>query len=334
MKSLNKLTINFIKNFTNIRKTITIKMCIIIALTSFIAAFNFLDSEAISESLVNDTLFRENNAYLFTSEERITKTIFFLSGIEGLYKALESAEFGINFLVDTQITIGKEITALADQTSQARNHAEYLLIAVSVLQLILAITHDSTTFILNILLIIFLSFFILSYWKKFFLFTFSKKLTYWLSILFINIHLIIPYSIHVAALFSHTITTTYTDKHLNNLDNLHKQITAITQNNFQEKTSEDSIDNKKSTTSLEEKHTNFREKQAKSLLKKFEIIHVNFDKYLRYFYSNWYKHLLYELLSVFVIPFTLIITIILYFRSIYSKLFLNEATNTLQHTTS
>ena len=156
----------------------------------------------------SDRLYEANMAYLSGIEEQAQKNIIELAEAQSVLNVLQSSDVGISFIVKFQVGIGKELATLTNLIDRAilGNLFEASLAYFSSMLLMLS---DAISPILLIALLAAISY---ACFSRLFIpihFKYSKlghKALQLTLTLFLTLHILLPYSIHTAAMISNQLT--------------------------------------------------------------------------------------------------------------------------------
>lgn len=163
------------------------------------------------ENSINHALFEQsqlnltNTRYLQTLRTSLTEELIVLKEITALLSTIETSQFGFSIIVDATITIGKEVSSLTDLTKRGSLYLEIAIVATEVLILLSHLTHYILPMIVFFILIS-LALRSFSKWLDYSNIQLEcAKLLKVLTMWFVILHFVIPYSIHFAAAVSHHI---------------------------------------------------------------------------------------------------------------------------------
>ena len=274
---------------TSDRHLVTGVLCLIILIL-----IHLFDNSFFSVILEQDSLNKQNLKYLTDLRNNSIENYTLLAGIHSLLLTIESSHLGFSIIVDANVKIGNEITALTLLANRGKLYFEVFTVASEMTVLIIYLTYFVIPIIFKATLF------------SGSLYGFSKwlnrrnsptlffKVTRLGIFLLVILHFSIPYSVHLAA-----ITSEYLEgKQDTHMQQYAKHIHA---------------------EYVGGKQTESNTSRAKSALDKSESIVSDIENKVASFFRYISQYLLHKILTVLIIPILLFVGLYLIARYIIIK---------------
>ena len=94
---------------------------VLVCLTLFLYSLTE-HADKLSSYIIHDKLYMSNQAYLYNIEKRTVANFVRLSAINSTLSTMKSSTIGISFIIETNLTIGKELEHLESLYFKANFH--------------------------------------------------------------------------------------------------------------------------------------------------------------------------------------------------------------------
>ncbi|PJE80438.1 hypothetical protein CI610_00573 [invertebrate metagenome] len=153
-------------------------------------------------------LFRSNEFFLSVAITRAKDMLLAFSGLHSGLLVLQSGEFGINFVVDANIQVGNAVAQLTDIVSYGRDFSLFGLVALHIIETIIAIVQNMTPWLivaaeLGVLMIVTADIWLYRSHKWHMAFV---RIGEAILLLFLLCVIIFPLSIHLVHRFSNSVS--------------------------------------------------------------------------------------------------------------------------------
>ncbi|MCY7295013.1 hypothetical protein [Alteromonas sp. a30] len=199
----------------------------------------------------NETLLTANQHYLKGVEQQALDELILLVEVTTLLDIAESSQIGVSFIADYNVTVGQLLKELNQGLKQGIDVTMGSIVAVRVLGLLAQSAHFLSPYLMWLCLIFWTLYALLAMVRE-------KKLipqrvlinarliTRHTTLLFIVVHLLLPYSIHFSALASEQISSKLQLSSQANLSQLHGSLLSFTAGHKLEERAKSSIHHLKS----------------------------------------------------------------------------------------
>ncbi len=193
-----------------------------------IATMNPLVSQVFKNLFSQDSLIHQNEAYLKGLAQEDEKQLLQLAEIRSLLYVLQSGDMGISFIVQANVEVGQALAPLSHVTDRT---FEVVFTSLSATTFLRWFSELSEFIAPTIGMISLVSLFLFSLYSFGSLInprihTALKRITELSLLLFVMVHLLLPYSIHGAALISDTLYKDLRSVNRNNLTNMHQSLSS------------------------------------------------------------------------------------------------------------
>lgn len=191
---------------------------------------NIVTDNAAVESIINEplsnTLVHSNQQYLKQIEQEAIDDFLLLTEISVFLDLVQSSQVGVSFIAEFKVTVGNAISGLNHGIKRAQEITLASAAATKIIQLISQIADYISPTLLQLSLWVWLLYFILDVFKTSGEVPLSmrlgiKHIATSLSICFLVMHLILPYSIHLSAVTSKILHADLKADNRSKLSNLH-----------------------------------------------------------------------------------------------------------------
>lgn len=259
---------------------------------------HYQKDSTLTDFFTQDKLYQQNQAYLYDVERRSVGNFVRLASIHSTLSAMQSSQVGISFIIETQITIGKELDELTQLTASGARYSSYAVAAGIALQNILLFSRDIAPLILNLFLLMVCIYSISGIlgWKCVLIKSIRMgRATLQFLLLF---HLVIPYSVHLSAYLTHSISNEHQVESSRYFEQVHEEYIGH-------------------TTSKNVK------KRAHTLVGRVESVLKKIEHKVESFLINIIKYFVSELITTIIIPIGLLYSLFRLMRRLTDKYLLH-----------
>ena len=248
----------------------------------------------LRQFFTEDSLFAENSAFINKAEEDVTLGFVKLAALEGIFDTISTARVGVEFFVDANIVIGKQIGILRQLAEKGLYYSGIAAMGVALLKVMTYIAHSATPYLFYLTLLFTLSYAVIS------LLGFheaKRKVFIGLRLMlgfFVFAHLVIPYTVHATAFASVPLTDSQSKPAVKLFSRIHGDLSA----QYKGKGSQD---------------------QAKSLINNVESLSARLEQNVRTLFVSVTRYLIAEVVATIVIPFGLMALLALLTRSLFLR---------------
>ncbi len=215
--------------------------------------------QPLRNDLIQDKLSLSNQAYLKQAKRKAMDDLLVLAEMSAFLNVIGSSEVGISFIADFNVKVGQ---ALHELTKVVERAAEICLVSMMSIETIsvIAIASDGLApIILQISLWSIFAYLLFDFISKKTaipgsVITRLRKISMASLLVFICLHLILPYSIHLSSIASHHLINKNRVENSNNLSAIHGHLLLKGQEKELRKKAEHSIRHLKNSTSRDLKN--------------------------------------------------------------------------------
>lgn len=254
-------------------------------------------SSTVNAYFSQHQLMQSNLEYLTELEKKDRNDLLLLAGIDGFLSLVDSSELGVSFIVDAKIQVGSILSPLMDVTKNAFESTLASLFLTVGMQEVLSLVAWLSPYFAKLLLFLISVYCLLSVnpsksnWFRIHV----KSMVKYVSIIFVTLHLLIPYSVHFSAQVDKAVYQSLSSDISNDLENLHHEIVS-----------------KNDTTDVKQK--------AENTIKNLERMLLNIPEKTEALISYYSGKVIFGFLRMILLP-SLMILMLIFFTGFYSKRF-------------
>lgn len=190
-------------------------------------ALLYLQKDTMSaQSKTMSTLTHQNMLYLLHSEQTAMDEILTVTEINMVLDVVASSQIGVSFIADFNVTVGQALHRLSIVLERAEVALLISVAAISALQWLTYIAETYAFYLLGLGLAIRVAYHILCWLNQTItlptaLIVNTKHLSYDVLMVFVALHLVLPYSIHMGAAVDKKLTQHFIENKRTQLTNIH-----------------------------------------------------------------------------------------------------------------
>ena len=256
---------------------------------SVLAYGQFEHSNKVIDYFVKDTLYQSNQRYLSELEKTSLDNFVRLSAINATLSTMQSGVVGFSFIVETKLTIGEELKQFESLSEKGVEYSSFVTFSSVVMRYISSLAKNLTIPLFFLLLTVGCVYGLMGMLNIKFLIAKSFAILRPVLVLFIGLHLVIPYAIHGSDYLSQIIEKEADNQNNQYFERVHQEIT---------KTGGAS---------------NIKQR-ANSIMGKVEGVLVDIERKIETLLLNCIEYLISQLLVTIIIPLLLSLLLLAVFR--------------------